>query len=87
VTPADRRTLVKRNSLNIDAQLTLPPHITLTHKASHCVEVPAPVQHLDCLSCGAKAAVQCFHPLPYKTIIQHYDAVSNSTQSMHTQST
>jgi len=44
----------------------------LTDKPNHTIEQPAPVKHLDCLSCGTKTPVNQFHEIPYKTIMSHY---------------
>lgn len=40
---------VRRNSLNIDAQLKLPQYIRLADKANHSIEQPAPIQYIDCI--------------------------------------
>jgi hypothetical protein len=45
--------------------------VTMTHPptlVSPCLMRPA--------SCGKKAAIDCFHELPYKTLIGHYEGVS-----------
>ena len=65
--------------LNIDSIVKLPPTIKLSHFASHGSQdkEPAPVPFVDCVSCGKKYPSDQFHPVPYKTIIAHFEQVIN----------
>ncbi|GMH46716.1 hypothetical protein TrRE_jg5169 [Triparma retinervis] len=65
--------------LNIDSIVKLPATIKLSHFASHGShdKEPAPVPFVDCVSCGKKLPSDQFHPVPYKTIIAHFEQVIN----------
>ncbi len=65
--------------VNIDSIVKLPPTIKLAHFASHGSndKEPAPVPFVDCVSCGKKYPSDQFHPVPYKTIIAHFEQVIN----------
>ena len=65
--------------LNIDSIVKLPATIKLSHFASHGShnEEHAPVPFVDCVSCGKKLPSDQYHPVPYKTIIAHFEQVIN----------
>ena len=70
--------------LNIVSIVKLPPTIKLAHFASHGSSTaqskesnPAPVPFVDCISCGKQYPSDQYHPVPYKTIIAHFEQVSN----------
>ncbi|GMH78962.1 hypothetical protein TrST_g4447 [Triparma strigata] len=76
--------------LNIDNIVKLPKTIKLSHFASHgsTDKEPAPIPFVDCVSCGKKYPSDQFHPVPYKTIIAHFEQVINLlTADMSYQST
>jgi len=67
--------------LNIDNVVKLPPTIKLAHFASHGSKNetkegnPAPTPFVSCISCGNKFPSDQYHPVPYKTVIAHFEQV------------
>eukprot|EP00957_Ditylum_brightwellii_P194154 14785885-Ditylum_brightwellii.AAC.1 len=63
--------------LNIDSVVKLPPTIKLSQTANHdpSVTVQNDFSFLSCPSCNSTAEGENFHPVPYKTIITHFEKV------------
>eukprot|EP00586_Coscinodiscus_wailesii_P010918 CAMPEP_0172513862 /NCGR_PEP_ID=MMETSP1066-20121228/256073_1 /TAXON_ID=671091 /ORGANISM="Coscinodiscus wailesii, Strain CCMP2513" /LENGTH=781 /DNA_ID=CAMNT_0013294307 /DNA_START=656 /DNA_END=2998 /DNA_ORIENTATION=- len=81
----------KTQPLNIDPLIKVKPNVKLQQNANHNADDSNTnsvsfLKFVDCPSCGKKANQQMFHPVPYKTIIAHFDQVvllmtsTNATQ-------
>ena len=63
--------------LNIESVIKLSPNIKLTQNANHDpnLKISNQFEFLSCPSCAQVHAGETFHPVPYKTIISHYEKV------------
>ena len=63
--------------LNIQDVITLPPSVKLCQNANH--DPSAKISNMKtfntCPSCGTMDVGETFHPVPYKTIISHFEQV------------
>ena len=63
--------------LNIDTIVQLPKNIKLNNKVSHAEggKSRRVVKFQPCISCGAEKPVDQFHPVPYKTVLLHFEQI------------
>ena len=69
--------------MNIDAVVRLPPNVRLSQTALHAPEATPQneVRLASCPSCGGAEQDERFHPVPYKTIISHFEHVIELVRS------